>query len=100
MIILGKFNEFAPNMGFPSINDYLMDKPYDSKEKIIDYMLNGSVHMVTASKPIDIFTGNVINYDLVFMDDGEYSWTSKLIYYVDKYNLKLPEDFINHIMNN
>lgn len=32
------------------------------------------------------------------MDDGEFVWTSEVIYYVEKYNLILPDEFINHVL--
>ena len=99
MIILGKYDEFAPNMGFPSIKDYLHEESYDSKKAVLGYLRSGTVHMVTASKMVDIFTGETINEEVVFMDDGKYSWSSKLAYYVDRYNLKLPQDFEKHILN-
>ena len=54
--------------------------------------------MVTASRFNDIITGELTNRELVYMDDGEYSWSSKLPYYVEKYNLKLPEDFERHVL--
>ena len=99
MIILFKYEEFGPGMGYPSIRNHLMNEPYEEKEKIIEYMKKGHVHMVNGSRMKDVFTGEPIKGEMLFMDDGKYSWTSKLIYYVDKYNLELPEDFIDHILN-
>lgn len=98
VILLGKYEEFAPNMGFPSIKEYLQDEPYESKAAVLEYLNNGNVHMVTASKITDVFTGKKVNAELVYMDDGKYSWSSKLPYYVDKYNLRLPEEFEKHVL--
>lgn len=100
MIILGKYNEFAPNMGFPSIKDYLQKEPYESKETILKYLHNGNIHMVTASRIVDLISGETTNIELVFMDDGKYSWSSAIPYYVDKYNLKLPKAFEEHVLMN
>ena len=33
------------------------------------------------------------------MNDGIYSWSNDLAYYVEKYNLRLPADFVNHVLN-
>ena len=99
MIILGKYEELAPGMGFPSIKKDLQKEPYETKAKILEYLRNGNVHMVTASRIVDVFTGTTVNSELVFMDDGKYSWSSKIPYYVEKYNLRLPEDFERHILN-
>ena len=98
MIILGKYDEFAPNMGFPSIREYLQNEPYKFQEAVLQYLMSGNIHMVTASRFSDVITGELTDRELVYMDDGEYSWSSKLPYYVEKYNLRLPEDFDQHVL--
>lgn len=100
MIVIGKYNEFAPDMGFPSIKDHLQKEPHKSKDTILKHLRGGSVHMVTASRVVDILSGETTNVELVFMNDGKYSWSSKIPYYVEKYNLRLPKDFEDHILNN
>lgn len=99
MIILFKYEEFGPGMGYPSIREHLRKEPYVEKEKILEYMKKGRVHMVSGQRMKDIFTGEPIEGEMLFMDDGKYSWTSKMIYYVEKYDLELPEDFFAHILN-
>lgn len=98
MIILGKYDEFAPNMGFPSAKNNIGDKPHAEKDKILKHMNSGTVHIVTASRVVDIFTGEKADRELVHMNDGKYSWSSNLTYHVEKYNLELPDDFVNHIL--
>lgn len=98
VIILGMYEELAPGMGFPSIKESLHDKSYESKATVLEHLKNGTVHMVTASKVVDIFTGEKTNIELVYMNDGQYSWSSKIPYYVEKYNLRLPEDFETYIL--
>lgn len=100
VIVLGKYEELAPGMGFPSIKDSIQEKPYKSKAAIVDHLKNGNTHMVTASRIVDIFSGEPTNKELVHMNDGKYSWSSKITYYVEHYNLKLPKDFEDHVLNN
>lgn len=100
VIIIGKYNEFAPDMGFPSIKEHIQKEPHKSKDAILKHLRNGNVHMVTASRIVDVFSGETTNIELVFMNDGKYSWSSKIPYYVDKYNLRLPKDFEDHILKN
>lgn len=100
MIIIGKYAEITPYMGFPSMEKYLQKEPYNTKETVLKYLNSGRVHMVTASRIVDAFSGEKTNIELVFMDDGKYSWSSKIPYYVEHYNLRLPEDFEKHILNN
>lgn len=98
MIILGKYEEFGPGMGFPSIKEYLQDEPYKSKGDILAYLNGGNVHMVTASVFNDVVTGKQTDRELVYMDDGVYSWSSKLPYYVETHNLRLPKEFETHVL--
>lgn len=98
VVILGKYDEFAPNMGFPSIKEHLQDAPYKFQSDILHYLMNGNIHMVTASRFSDVITGKLTDRELVYMDDGKYSWSSKLPYYVEKYNLKLPEEFERYVL--
>ena len=46
----------------------------------------------------DIFTGDTISYENHVLGDNEYVWSDELIYYVEKYNAKLPNEFVNHIL--
>lgn len=71
-----------------------------SKEMILKHLYNGNIHMVTASRIVDLISGETTNIELVFMDDGKYSWSSAIPYYVDKYNLKLPQEFEKHVLMN
>ena len=98
MKIIGQYNELAPDMGFPSMLDSMAKTPYASKETILDYLRNGNVHMVTAAKVVDTLKKARTKVNLVFMNDGTYEWSSAIIYYVDKYNLQLPDEFVNHIL--
>ena len=98
MKIIGQFDEFGPGMGYPSIHGYLHGIPHPHKEQILMHLRNGQVHMVTATRIVDIISGEQTNIELYFMNDGFYSWSSRILYYVDKYNLRLPDDFVDHIM--
>lgn len=100
MMMIGKYAELAPNMGFPSMKQYLQKEPYNTKAAVLKYLTSGHVHMVTASRVVDVFSGKSTNVELVFMDDGKYSWSSKIPYYVEHYNLRLPEEFEKHILQN
>ena len=100
MILLGKYEELGPGMGFPSMKEFFAPEPYDGKERIVDYLMNhGTVCMVTASVVRDVFTGESAGYDKKFYEDGEFSWCNSLAHYVKKYNLRLPKEFENKVLN-
>lgn len=98
LIVLGKYDELSPGMGFPSMVQSMENGPYPNKKKILEHLKSGKVHMASASLSKDVFTGERIDGHKLFMDDGLYSWCSSLAYYVDKYNLRLPEDFERHVI--
>lgn len=99
MNILGKYEEFAPGMGFPSLKEHIKSEPYNHQAAILKHLKSGNVHMVTASRIVDVLSGETTNIELVFMNDGKYSWSSKIPYYVEKYNLRLSKDFEDHVLN-
>lgn len=99
MLFLGKYEEFAPNMGFPSIREHLHKAPYSAKNDVLRYLKAGEVHMVTAAKIVDVITGEATKIPIVHMNDGKYSWNTKIIYYIEKHNLRLPKEIEEYILN-
>ena len=99
MIVLGHYKEIYNNNDYPSIKDDI-NKPTEYTNKIINYMKKCKVSSDSPAIVTDIFTGEPINATLSCMNDGKYAWRSDLIYYIEKYNLKLPDDFIIHVINN
>lgn len=98
MISLIHYNEFGPGMGFPSLKDSFYESEYEGQSKIVDYLKSGQTHMVGMGKTYDVLTGEEIEHEILFMDDGKYSWISTLIYYVEKYNLRLPHEFEEYVL--
>ncbi len=99
MIILNKFDEFGKGMGFPSMREFFAEEKYENQQLIADYLKNGTPTMASTAVARDVFTGERIGREQVFMNDGIYSWVSDLAYYVEKYNLKLPDDFVDYVLN-
>lgn len=98
MFFLGCYEEFAPDMGLASIKENLQKEPYKTKSEILRYLKAGKVHMVTAARITDAVTCEMTTIPIVYMNDGEYSWNTKLIYYIEKHNLRLPQDVEEYIL--
>ena len=94
-----QYEEYGPNMGFPSMTTYFEAEPYPNIEKIIYYLENGTKTYVRAGLGKDFFTGERFGTEYVGMTDGEYSWNTSLVYYVKKYNLRLPMEFENKVVS-
>lgn len=98
MFFLGKYDELIPGMGFPSMKDRLQAAPYKTKNDILKYLKSGKAHIATAARVIDVYSREDTFRPLLHLNDGEFSWTTKLIYYIEKYNLRLPTEVENRIL--
>lgn len=98
MIYIGKYEELSPGRGYESMKSHMEGSSYKNQDIIIKYLKSGKVDMVSAAIPRDVFTGSTIPGGKLGMNDGEYMWWSTIAYYVEKYNLRLPEYFENHIL--
>jgi hypothetical protein len=81
-----------------SENNFESDR-YEGQDKIEVYLKNGREVCVSMELIKDVFTGESIGENLCFTD-GTYMWESELAYYVEKYNLRLPKSFEQHIFQN
>lgn len=92
-IFLGHYKEFGASDA-PSMQDFFEENPYPGKEKIVNFLqTQGQVGAVAVKMPVDLFTGKRIPGELFFKKYDRFSWSSDLAYYVEKYNLRLPEEF-------
>ncbi len=103
-ITIGHYREFLEShplaSRYPSMKDALSEDPMPEKDKIIDFILNaGYLEIGTTATAKDVFTGDDTGIRDCGRSDGVYSWGTALAYYVDRYNLALPDDFVAHIMN-
>lgn len=80
----------------PSIHDVIRKGDSSLVEKICDYLSNGTTAIICPGITRDIIdeasgvagTGSSCT-------DGIWLWPDDLVYYVRKYNIALPDDFLN-----
>jgi hypothetical protein len=82
---------------YPSIKD-LIYKPIKEKEKIIKYMKQSKILCAAPAIVTDLINPEIRFAELFFMHDSKYAWRSDVIYYFDKYDMELPEEFIQHAL--
>lgn len=99
MIFLDNYIEIYPRSQHPSLRGLIATTPYPLKDQVVNYLKKGSPTIAGCYVPHDAFTDKQIDTQFYGMTDGTYHWSNVLIYYVDKYNIKLPDDFINHILS-
>ncbi len=100
MIDIGFFSEmnisFADNGTVAS--NTLNEVTYD-KNKVINYLLSKGKKIAGCPREaIDCFTKDVIAPSFFIYSDEEYRWADFLVYHVKKYNIKLPQEFVNKVM--
>lgn len=72
-------------------------KKYAGQYEIINYMKSAVVYGARPEVLYDVFSNERIPYESLVMTDGYFKWSSELLYYVEKYNLVLPKEFIDRV---
>jgi hypothetical protein len=98
-ILEGAREFFNGDEKYPALKT-LINKPMDNeiKEKVVKYLKEGKELAIAPSITRDILDPNVRLPRLSLMGDGEYEWRSDIAYYVEKYDLELPQEFIEHVL--
>ena len=99
-IMLLGYEEMYPGYGMPLMSDHLEPQPYLGKDKIVNFLTKGEQLFAKLGHDVDVFSGETIPISPVVLQAGGFEWPAILAYYVDKYNLRLPKDFEDYILNN
>lgn len=91
--LMALWSEFNPDSTRSLVKDFKVEADPRSIQ-ILDYLNHGEVTMISLMESFDVFTGEVIVKTRCMRTDGEFSWMNTLSYYVEKYNLQLPEEFV------
>ncbi len=98
MKILGFWKEYrGPKLPFllKTETTLLRSKPIDSK--VIKYLEAGIWLYKLRTKFDCIISGEKIGTPYVYTD-GEWLWTTEYIYYLNKYEINIPEEFIEKMI--
>lgn len=98
MKVIGKYREIYNDHSLPSLKDNISENPTPDKDLILKYLKSGKIVAVSPSFITDVISGKKTKNQLMMMTDGVFEWRSDIVYYFDKYNLKLPDDFINTVL--
>lgn len=92
-----KFRELNGNE-YPSIQSMISSIKDAEKDIIVEYLKSGKHIAESPSRLTDLITGQPIGIPLSMQSDGQYSWRSDVVYYYEKYNIKLNDDFVAHVL--
>lgn len=84
---------------YPSVCSLISTVEDTYKNEIVDYLRKGKHIAESPARLTDYITGQPIGIHLSMQSDGQYFWRSDIVYYYEKYNIKLNDDFVAHVLN-
>lgn len=77
----------------------ISEQPIQNKDNILAYLKKFPYSAFTSQPVFDKFSGEEVFSANNAHTDGAYTWYETEIYHFDKYNLKINDDFIEHVLN-
>ena len=96
MRTIGMFREIYGDK-YPPFSECVSREPIEGKAEILTYLRTGETVAVAAGFFRDIFTRELIKDEARWQTDGVFDWRSDTAYYVERYNMALPEAFVAHV---
>ncbi len=90
---ISNYREFTRN---PNL---LINNVCESKKLILDYLNSFKTICASGMWLKDVIDGSIINIQVLGYSDGEYLWDTREIYHFEKYDMKLNDDFIQHVLD-
>ncbi|MBR6815954.1 MAG: hypothetical protein IKM60_00415 [Clostridia bacterium] len=93
------YEELNKGRNYPRLADCLAPTAHPRKTEIVRFLKeNGTIELAQSSRSKDIFTGEVIPEEVLVMRAGDFYWSNELAWYVERYNLRLPQAFEEFIL--
>ena len=99
MTVIGRFKETYNNQEYPSIMDAVGKLDPSIKSTVVAHLKRGKTLSLAAGYATDVISGELINTPYACCSDGVYGWRSDVLYYVEHYDIALPEEFIQFVQN-
>jgi hypothetical protein len=106
-----RFCEFPFGMASdPSMREFMVDQPWESQREAVAYLCSGHIlgylmgsrlrdHFDRTSYA-DVIVNGGREGGLTPLTDGTYFWPAGLAYFVERYNVRLPQEFLDHAASN
>jgi hypothetical protein len=93
-----KFRELRGGANDPSLKDACGLAPLPDRTEVVKYLCSAPPFIASPGVEGDVLDPSVrVAGPLHILTDGEWAWPAVLAYYVQKYNIGLPQDFLDHI---
>lgn len=102
-----RFREFPfGTAADPSMRERMAEAPWQDRDRALDYLRSGVIYAYPMGADLTdrfdypnranpIIDGRPVG-GTTEMTDGEWFWFAGLIHFVEKYNVRLPEEFLRH----
>ena len=85
----------------PRLLDVIAELPIEDEKRLVEYLANGVLFIASPGIVHDVLSEqNVIIGSADIVTDGVWAWPRDLSYYVERYHVRLPDDFIKHVLVN
>lgn len=81
----------------PSLAQLRGRRKPDQKAEVVAYLLKAPVLIMSPGRDEDVLDPSKRAGSRSILTDGVYAWPKTLAYYVDTYDVELPEDFESHM---
>jgi hypothetical protein len=87
------------NVDIAELKSCLCESENSNKQEILKYLKNSLFESsCTTEKVFDYINNKRTDIPIVAYHDDKYYWDDRYIYYFEKYNLKLNDDFIEYVL--
>jgi hypothetical protein len=102
LILLRYFREMGGNpvqqRQRPSITEYVGESAQQNEDRAVAYLRGAPVIAARSGLVFDVLDpSSQVPMCVATCTDGVYIWNSTLAHYVEKYHVRLPEDFFRHM---
>lgn len=98
-----KYSERFNDQSLPSLKDLTSTWDPTIKARVLEYLRSEDYAWAasTGSPLLDVFTGKKVPglYGDFFMDEDGYCWRADLPYYVEMYDVGLPDEFVQIVLS-
>ncbi|MBP7188139.1 MAG: hypothetical protein KBA55_15570 [Ruminococcus sp.] len=91
------YREFKSNADYPSVKSSIGFKT-EHKDKLLTYMKQFDEEVAITKASEDYINGERQSNSVLCYTDRIYWWTNEQIYHFEKYDMKLNDDFISHVL--
>lgn len=82
----------------PEKKDNILIVAEKSKRDLLSYLQSAPVYAAAAGMVFDEIAGTQTDIPLLAYEKDGFLWDSRDIYYLDKYNMKLNDEFMAHVL--